>query len=111
MSKWTPEPWDVDGKTIYAFRKTPRPMIGSRFYALFQDAVTSDAELEANAARAVACVNALSGLNPEALAGLLEQCDAMVSASSGEIDCDRDDECGVWPGFIDALAKLRQEAP
>jgi hypothetical protein len=68
-AKHTPEPWRAPAKPgAYGFRD----------YTIFDD-VGADREVclaegltEADAARIVACVNALAGMNPEAVAELVE---------------------------------------
>ena len=68
--KHTPEPWKCDGKTVYALThhswRKGQEILQNRFSANVQDAHTSDEELQANATRIVACVNACVGMeDPE----------------------------------------------
>jgi hypothetical protein len=68
--KHTPEPWKVDGKTVYALThhswRKGQEILQNRFSANVQDAHTPNEELQANAYRIVACVNACTGMeDPE----------------------------------------------
>lgn len=57
MSEYTKCPWLREGRTVYALNQDGF----NRFSASVQDAHTSANELEANARRIVACVNACEG--------------------------------------------------
>lgn len=113
----TPEPWRVEDRR-HAPLKNIRILAGlheigevsdvhqrdqrcggfePRTGTIGADAV--DALGIANAARIVACVNALAGLNPEAVRGLIEATEkASVKMSelvSDACDCDRVHVCGL----------------
>lgn len=74
--KHTPEPWiaeryreDMDGLTDCGIVSTPRPGHG---YSVFRaPRYAKRQQWEADSARAVACVNACEGINPEAVPELL----------------------------------------
>lgn len=68
---WTPEPWVCD------WRQT-RDGVRYRITAE-TDGRLSHEMADATAARIVACVNALAGLNPAALAGVVEALRAMAT--------------------------------
>ena len=55
----TPEPWLVSKRTVFALNERGTNI----FSAIVQDAHTSTEELEANARRIVACVNACAGIS------------------------------------------------
>lgn len=61
----TPEPWLVSKRTVFALNERGTNI----FSAIVQDAHTSTEELEANARRIVACVNACAGFSIEELEG------------------------------------------
>lgn len=61
----TPEPWLVSKRTVFALNERGTNI----FSALVQDAHTSTEELEANARRIVACINACAGFSIEELEG------------------------------------------
>ena len=61
-----------------------------------------DNENHANAARIVSCVNALAGLNPDAVAGLVEAANALLDDATTPDD-PMSDSC-VQRRYVDALA-------
>lgn len=61
----TPEPWLVSKRTVFALNERGTNI----FSAILQDVHTSTEELEANARRIVACVNACAGFSIEELEG------------------------------------------
>lgn len=63
MSNHTKEPWLCDKRTVYALNKKGFNI----FSAVVQDCRTSNSELEENARRIVACVNACEGISTENL--------------------------------------------
>ena len=63
MADHTKEPWLCDKRTVYALNKKGFNI----FSAVVQDCRTSNSELEANARRIVACVNACEGIQTEPL--------------------------------------------
>jgi hypothetical protein len=103
----TPEPWESDGPEVHATK-------GGRLNGLICH-LASESKGEANAERIVACVNALAGLNPEAVADVVEALrayDAAIKAMYG-----RGDTLALVPGMhlfdphvkaFAALAKLTE---
>ncbi len=63
MSNHTKEPWLCDKRTVYALNKNGFNI----FSAVVQDCRTSNSEMEENARRIVACVNACEGISTENL--------------------------------------------
>ena len=63
MSNHTKEPWLCDKRTVYALNKKGFNI----FSAVVQDCRTSNSEMEENARRIVACVNACEGISTENL--------------------------------------------
>lgn len=63
MIEHTKGPWLRDGKTVYVLNEHGF----NRFCAQVQDAHTPAEELEANARRIVACVNACEGVSTDVL--------------------------------------------
>lgn len=95
MSKHTKEPWEVIGRQV-ARKPFCRVSIAKvvfdhveecREYVADFTGVSTDAGIEkteANAARAVACVNALLGLNPEAVGEAVEALEKIVEYWNGD---------------------------
>lgn len=63
MADHTKEPWLCDKRTVYALNKNGFDI----FSAVVQDCRTSNSEMEENARRIVACVNACEGISTENL--------------------------------------------
>ena len=63
MTDHTKEPWLCDKRTVYALNKNGF----NTFSAVVQDCHTSNSELEANARRIVACVNACECIETDEL--------------------------------------------
>ena len=63
MSNHTKEPWLCDKRTVYTLNKKGFNI----FSAVVQDCRTSNSEMEENARRIVACVNACEGISTENL--------------------------------------------
>ena len=63
MSNHTKEPWLCDKRTVYALNKNGFNI----FSAVVQDCHAGNSELEANALRIVACVNACEGIETDDL--------------------------------------------
>lgn len=82
--EWTPEPWVID----YANREMFAVMDDDGIFKYlgacrpedFSRSKVPSAVSEANAARIVACVNALAGLNPEAVPAMVEAIKAAIAA-------------------------------
>lgn len=82
MSEHTPEPWFANGSEIRASnpkaerKHTFRPFVAQ----MLCGPSFSTAEVEANAHRIAACVNACAGLNPEAVPDLLAAAEKVLRA-------------------------------
>lgn len=98
MGKWTPEPWR--GWDAY-------DIVGPGNQTVINDAIfwtTQDRD------RAVACVNALAGLNPEAVVEAVETLRAIAHESGTVIECGRATLALAHARLArTALSKLRQE--
>ena len=88
--KHTPEKWIAQGFYVY---------IEDEVIAVFTSLTNSIEENFANAARAVACVNALEGLNPKAVRELVEAVEWTIYGDSG----------GDLDKLMAAFAKVRQK--
>ena len=94
MTKWTPEPWEVDEFRVDDWRiKKPDGKGGCWWIA---EVSGSPDNAEANASRITSCINALAGLNPEgvrelvdAVWGVMEYEDALQNAAGGQETFDR----------------------
>lgn len=72
--KHTAEPWEIltpPSNEVYIASEATGQMVAMLEYD--EERPPEDGEVEANAARIVACVNALAGLNPEAVAWVVKQ--------------------------------------
>jgi len=89
---WTPEPWQhVLGHDTH---KVKRDSAGRMLGPVTMDLDDYD--------RACECVNALAGINPEAVREMYEALEAVIHATA---------DSGVWVQKVaDALAKARREA-
>lgn len=125
MSNHTKEPWLCDKRTVYALNKKGFNI----FSAVVQDCRTSNSEMEENARRIVACVNACEGISTETLqqgniadrvARPEQQRDALLAALEpfgyfrvepfGWVDCGEKDEGAVVlydQGTVNELLKQR----
>ena len=68
---------------------------------------------KANAARIVACVNALAGLNPDAVADVVKALEDLSgfhtrNANGGAFDVTVDEIDSMWEAAREALARLRE---
>jgi hypothetical protein len=108
-TKHTPEPWEIADTSIIA---------GDICIAVIEDDGGYEApyeERQANAARIVACVNALAGLNPEAIKDVVEalQCFTTGAEKLHPIHFDEGTQYGSFmrdmrERFTSALAKLKE---
>ena len=92
--KHSPEPWQVssDGLEPYRLRSA--------------DTCGVNTNEDTNAARIVACVNALASMEPSALASTIEAFERLIRVAAVELDKVRPD---VMEQSRAALAKLRDE--
>jgi hypothetical protein len=90
MSNWTKEPWRV----VSHNGEAPQIIAGIRVIAkaLYWLGSEDVEEVEANAARIVACVNACAGIDPAAIGKLVEACKAWLA-----IQREESTERNNWP--------------
>ena len=95
--KHTPEPWHVKHDTNVMTYRTINgtPIECSAFNQNDSRDPTCERQNQANASRAVACVNALAGLNPEAVKDVVEACKTFLAW------LDREDSSPEYPTGVD----------
>ena len=98
MSKHTPEPWAVETELNHHIVSSDGKYIVFFGWEQFPE------NYEANRARIIACVNALAGLNPEAVPNVVEALREAINWAEGYA------QGGVIPEYLKAaraaLAKL-----
>ena len=104
MTNHTPEPWSQMGCGIYA---------NKRLIACFGDdddsGISAEIEQIATTKRAVDCVNACAGINPEAVKDLVAELESLADYLAGQltaIECPPTDEQSDWPLVHKARAAL-----
>jgi hypothetical protein len=118
-TKHTPEPWHVGCQNDYPFiiNQPPRPSTDDIVDIPDVIVIAKPAEIPGNAAtvvanaeRIVACVNALAGLNPEAIKDVVEALEA-VNSSSRTYPHGIAKLMSALDQVEAALAKLKQTTP
>lgn len=80
-SKHTAEPWEYGDQSATVHGPAPEFLQVAHFMSEPGTCMQHDFEIvKANAKRAVACVNACAGINPEAISDFKEACEALDEA-------------------------------